>query len=234
MRFVSLIFVVASAGWAAADGVVKIESPPKSKWVEIAADPGITTLSVAGDKPAKWVLVDDGADLRPAADGRTASFAAGGEGEYRLVVVAGDEVHRIKLTKGKPVDPPNPNPKPPAPPAPVDPLAKVLQAGYDADPRAADAKRDDLLDLIELYRQAATLADDPAVDTAEAMVGRVRSTWEKIQKDKGVKDGLLAVRKAIGGELATAFPENVNLDKAGRKKAGEAFARIRGCLEQVK
>ena len=59
----------------------------------------------------------------------------------------------------KPVDPPDITP--PKPPVPVDPLVQRLQLLYDADTREAAKKQTDRLDLIELYKQAATLTKTP-------------------------------------------------------------------------
>jgi len=97
----------------------------------------------------------------------------------------------------------------------------------------ADAKGD-LLDMIELYRQAAKLADDAAIPSAEALIARIRKAWEEIQREKPFKDGLLTVRKSIGAELAAAFPEDLTLTADSRKKAADLFARIKGALEAVK
>lgn len=217
--------------------VVKLDSPAKPEWVTVQADPVLTTLSV-GYNGGKWVLVDDGpqCDLRAAADGKTATFAATADGQYRLLVISGEDVHRVKVVRAvKPPEPmppgPDPNPKPPEPkpPAPADPLVKLLQAGYDADPRAAEAKRPDLLDLIELFRQAGLLAVDAKVTTAGQLVSRVAEA----SKALGIT-GLVDVRKSIILELQAAFPEDVPLTADSRKKATDLFARLKVALEQVK
>ena len=220
---------------AAPLGVVKLDSPPKPEWVVVPCDPVLTTLSVP--TASVWVLVDDqpACDLRPASDGKTATFAAAGDGQYRVLVIAEKEVHRVKLVRAtnppQPMPPtPGPGPQPdPKPPAPADPLVRVLQAGYDADTRTAELKRTDLLDLIELYRQAGTLAADPAVPTAGDLVKRVRDA-ATVLKIVGLPD----CRKAIAGELVAVFPEDTPLTADTRKKAGDTFARIKVCLEGVK
>lgn len=223
---IALPLLLASAAHATAGGVVKLDSPPKPEWQVIQADAGITTLAV-GDKPAKWVLVDDGADLSPSADGKTAAFAAAADGHYRLIVVADGEVHRVKVVKA--TSPPQPMPPGPDPQPPSDPLVKLLQAAYDADPRQPEPKRKDLLDLAEIYRQAGTLAADPAVATAGQLVARVREAAKAL----GIV-GLADVRKAIGAELQAVLPEDVPLTAETRKRAAEVFARVKAALEQVK
>jgi hypothetical protein len=147
--------------------------------------------------------------------------------------VAGEDVHRVAVQVPdvpNPMPPgPGPNPNPPEPPKPADPLVKVLQAAYDADTRDRAAKETDRLDLVELYRQAAGLALDPAVTTAAQLVTRVRDAAKAL----GVT-GLTEVRTAIARELAAAFPEDAPLTAASRAKAAELFGRIKAALEQVK
>lgn len=214
--------------------VVKLDVPAKPDWVTVQADPVLTTLSV-GDKPGKWFLLDDSpvAELRPAADGRTATFAATADGQYRLAVVVGEDVHRVKVVRAtKPPEPmpPNPGPKPPEPPAPpVDPLVKLLQDGYDADRRAAADKKSDLLDLIELFRQAGLLAADAKVTTAGQLVSRVAEA----SKALGIT-GLVDVRRSLILELQLAFPEDVPLTAEVRAKAVAVFAKLKSALEFVK
>jgi hypothetical protein len=232
----ALPVLLATAVVAEAGGVTKLDSPPRAEWVTITADPVITTLAVAGDKPARWVLVDEGpqVDLRPSPDGKSATFGAVADGQYRVLVVCGEEVHRLKVVKAAPQPMPGPDnpPKPPAPvppPAPVDPLVKMLQAGYDADTRQPAAKGTDRLDLVELYKQAGTLALDVNVTTTGQLVGKVKDAAKAL----GIT-GLAEMRKTIGAELAAVFPEDVPLSADSRTKAVEAFGRIKAALEQVK
>jgi hypothetical protein len=216
----------------AAGGVTKLDAPAQAEWVAVQADPRLTTLAV--DSAGVWFLLDDdGAELRPAQDGKTATFTADRDGHYRVVVVCDKQVHRVKVVKAstppQPMPPgPDPQPKPPEP-KPADPLVKVFQAGYDADARPRAEKESDRLDLIELYRQAADLADDAKIETAEALILKVRKAAEALKVA-----GLLDVRKAVATELQAAFPENVPMTADARKKAADLFARFRACLEQVK
>ena len=65
--------------------VTKAPAPPPPTWAEIPADPLLTVLQ--SPTASRWVLIDDGADLRPAADGKSATFAAAQPGRYRLLVL---------------------------------------------------------------------------------------------------------------------------------------------------
>lgn len=231
---ITLLAALVASALSQAAGVTKLDSPPKPEWVTVKADPLLTTLSV--DKAAKWILIDDGpqCDLRPAADGKTATFAATVPGRYRVLVVAGEEVFRVAVQVPDVPQPMPPDPKPPVPPTPptpppADPLVKVLQAAYDADTRAAKDKESDRLDLVELYRQASTLALDPSVTTTGQLVARVRDAAKAL----GIV-GLSDCRKAIAGELQAAFPEDAPLTADSRKKAADLFGRIKAALEGVK
>lgn len=235
---VFLATVVPIAAQAAGGGVVKLDSPAKAEWVVIQADPVQTTLSVGGDVAAQWVLVDEGpqVDLRAAADGKTATFSALADGQYRVLVVAGKDIHRVKVVRASPnpmppgPNPPDPGPGPQPPPVPpADPLVKKFQDAYGLDTRAPEAKKTDLLDLIELYKQAGVLADDKTVATADVLVSRVRDAAKALGLD-----GLADLRKAIGAELVAVFPESVPMDDAARKKARDVFARIKTNLALVK
>lgn len=219
----SLAIVCASTllATAADKGVVKLEAPPPAEWVTVQADPVLTTLSAPA--AAKWVLVDDGpaCELRPSADGKAATFAATSDGHYRVLVISGDDVFRVKVVKGGGDDDRKPKP--------TDPLVKLLQTAFDLDTRTADAKRHDLLDLVELYRQAGMLALDANITTTGQLVVKVRDAAKAL----GVV-GLAEVRKAIGAELTAVFPEDVPLTAESRAKAAATFGRIKAALEGVK
>jgi hypothetical protein len=213
--------------------VNKVERPAAPPWVEITADPLLTTLQAPS--AAKWVQIDEGCDVRPAADGLTAIFAAIKAGRYRLVVIPkdGDPI-RVAVLVGK-VDPPapqppepGPQPKPPAPPEPSS-LGKRFQAEYEKDARQLDKRRMDLADLIELYKQAADLAADTTVTSTGQLVGRVRDASRVL----GI-DGLADLRRAIAAELIAALPSDEPLTAALRTKAAETFTRIRSALQEVK
>ena len=225
----ALPILLAAAALAQAGGVVKLDGPPKPQWVDVPADPLITTLSA--EKAAKWVLVDDGptADLRPAADGKTAAFAARTPGQYRVLVVAGEDVHRVRVVVPDAPQPMPPDPKPPEPKPPADPLAAKLQAAFDAEALPREKRADALKDKIELYKQASALALDPEVTTTGQLLARVRKAADALNTDR-----LLLVRKVVRAELQAAMPEDVPLDAAGRKRAAELFKRVQTCLQEVK
>jgi hypothetical protein len=232
MRYVQMAFFALLAKTAlAADPITKLAAPAKPEWVSVQADPVLTTLQA--DKPAKWVLVDDGpqCDLRPATDGKGATFAAKAAGHYRVLVVTDADVHRVKVVVADVPQPmPGPdNPKPPDPPKPTDPLVARLQAAYTLEPGTPADKADALANKVELYKQAVKLAADPAVTTTGELVTRVRQASDALDTDR-----LPGVRKVVRIELQAAMPTDVPLDAATRKLAADTFTRIKAALEAVK
>ncbi len=200
--------------------VGKAERPPQPVWTEIRADPILTVLTAPA--ASRWVLVDDGADLRPDADGKGASFAASKPGRYRIVVIAGEgEPVRVALVVGA-------NPGPDLPPL-DDPVARRFRAAFDLDLRDPAKKAADLLDLVELYRQAADLADRTDIGSVAALVARLREASKIL-----VVDGLSDLRKAIAVELAAAFPIDAPLDDANRVKARTLFLKLGRVLQTLK
>lgn len=223
---IALLLSALSLG-ADAPAVTKAPAPPPPAWNEMSADPLLTVLQ--SPDPAKWLAVDEGCDLRPAADGRSATFAAGTPGRYRLVVVPekGEPV-RVCVVVGKP-EPTPPGPKPPEPrPVPTDPLVKKLQTEFDKDTRAATAKISDLKDLVELYRQAADLAASADVTSTGQLVTRVRDAARAM----GI-EGLADLRRAVSVELTTAMPTDEPMTAELRAKAKDVFLRIRAALQGV-
>jgi len=198
----------------------KSERGPPQPWTEIKADPILTILTAPA--ASRWVLVDDGADLRPDADGKSAAFSAAKPGRYRIVVIAGDgEPARVTVVAGA-------APGPDVPPS-DDQFVRKLQAAFDLDLRDAAKKSSDRLDLVELYRQAAELAERPDVGTVAALVGRIRDASKLL-----VVDGLADLRKAIAAELAAAFPIDAPLDEASRAKVRSLFLKLNRSLQFVK
>jgi hypothetical protein len=216
-----------------AGGVNKLDRPTAPAWVEIAADPILTTLQAPG--VSKWIQVDDGCDLRPVGDGKTAVFAAATTGRYRLVVIPADgEPLRVAVTVGiVPPVPPTPVPVPPTPvPPPAPPtseLGKKLQAAFDADamPKA------DKLKLValkaELYRQAATLAAKEAITTTKEFLDQVKAAATAL----GV-DGLPAMRVVIATEITAVLPTESSMTPALRVAAAAVFQAISAALKEVK
>ena len=212
-----------------APAVNKVDETGQSPWVEITADPILTTL--ASPAPSKWVQVDDGYRLKAAADGKTAVFAAPRSGRYRLVVVPeqGDPI-RVAVVVGK-VDPPPPKPDepPPPPPPPVSDLGKRLQAAFDTDPGERADKLKTLGDKVELYKQAAVLAADPAVTSLGALVASVKAAADALHTGK-----LPGVRKVIRGELSVVFPADAAMTAEVRAKAAITFQLFQSALREVK
>ena len=211
--------------------VNKGDKLPAPMWTEIPADPILTTL--VNPASAKWISVDDGCELRPASDGKSCVFAAAKAGRYRIIVVpdTGD-IMRVAVVVGK-IDPipPTPNPpapNPPVPPVPTDPLTAKFQAAYVLDTRDATTKKKDLLDLVELYTQAATLASAMDVNTTGQLVSRVRDASKAL-----AIAGLDDLRRAVSVELATAMPADVPLTPDLRTKAAATFTKIKTALQGV-
>lgn len=234
---ITLLAALAAAALAVAGPVVKLDAPPKPDWQVIQCDPVLTVLQV--DKPGTWELVDESpaAALRQTGGERqspTAAFAGTPGQQYRVLVTTPDGVYRLKLVTPPPpgplpADPDKPKPPTPPPPVPVDPLVQRLQLAYDLDPRAADKKSSDRLDLVELYKQAGDLAGRFDVTTTGDLVKRIQDA----AKSLGI-DGLLDVRRAIAAELQAAFPTDAPLDADSRAKAAGIFGKIKAALEQVK
>lgn len=237
MRYVPIALLAVFGPVAfASPGVVKLEAPPKAEWVTITCDGALTVLST--EKPGTWELVDEvsGAALRSMPDGKTACFTGPG-GQYRVLVTTPDGVHRLKLIAPGPPQPlplpPGPGPTPPPTPPPVppsDPLVLKLQAAADLDTRDPAKKRTDLLDLVELYRQATDLAAKAEVTTTGELVARVRQASAIL----GI-EGLTDVRRVIAAELAAGIgTADVPLTADSRKAAAIIFTKIKAALEQVK
>jgi hypothetical protein len=211
-----------------ADPVIEAPRPEAPAWVEFKAEVGkLLRLTVPGTPAAvKWTLIDTaGADLESCDGGKRCSFVASAEGRYRLLAQVGDVVHRVQVTVGKPT-PPAP---PPPPPAPVDTtLRDKLQAAYTADPLPLAKRKEQLADLVELYKQAVTLAGDTSITSAADMVKRLKDASAAL----GVT-GLESMRKAIAAEIAVAFPADVPFDANNRAKALAVLTKVRDAIAAV-
>ncbi len=219
----------------AATPVGKADRPAVPPWAEIAADARPTTILTAPEKSA-WLLIDDGADLVPASDGKSATFAAPAKGRYRVLVVppAGEPM-RVVVVVGDapaPTPPKPPGPVPPEPtptPTPVDPLVGKFAAAFAADTRDAAAKKKDLDALVKLYAKVAAAPDSPATTT----VGELVAVFKKLALEFAVL-GLAELRKLVAAELASVFTTDAPLDDAGRAKAKALFLRLSAALAAVK
>lgn len=196
--------------------------PPPAKWTEVKARAG-QLVRLTASSAGRWVLVDDAAAaIQPSPDGKSAVFAAGGPGRYRLLVIPPDaDPARVVVVVG---DAPPPPPKPPDPP-PEDPLRAKFRAAYNADPGDAAKKDAARKDLAELYRQGAMLTADNTVTTTGELVDRLRRAGQTLAADQ-----LPGTRKAVALELAAAMPADEPLTPDRRKDAAALFSKISDAL----
>lgn len=123
--------------------------------------------------------------------------------------------------------PPGPGPvNPPVPFPPVDPLTGRLKVAYLAD--GGPTKAATLADLVELMKQAGTLADDPAITTVGQLAGKVATAAGVLAKDQ-----LLAVRAILKAELAAAFPADGPLSPDTRNTAKAVFLKLQTALTEA-
>lgn len=124
-----------------------------------------------------------------------------------------------------------PAPTPPGPIPPTDPFAASLKAAYATDgPADAAKKQEQLLDLIEVYRQAQTFAKATSLTSVSQVIAKARDTATVL----GIAaDDLKGVRTAIAAELRKEFPADATLDTAARDKLTAVFARVHAALSAV-
>lgn len=125
------------------------------------------------------------------------------------------------------IDPPKP-PAPPKPPEPADPLKQKLADAYKAAAGTEEQKREWVLDLAALYRQAKKAASDPSLATAAAL----RKKLGEVSASLIGPDSLVEVRKAIAGELAAILPaSDAELTAEQRAAAVALFAKLAVILD---
>jgi hypothetical protein len=237
MKYTFALLVATSAAAFAAPPIVVAPDPrpaklaieedkrpaPAEQWTEFRARPGQLLRLALGDGAAgaKWTLVDTlGADIEPCAEGKRCTFAAEAEGRFRLIVTVGETIHRVAVVVARP--------KPPEPPKPKDELVGKFQAAADKDTRDAAKKKGDLLDLVELYKQAQRMVVSSEITTTAKLVEGLRESTRRLQID-----GLTDLRRAIAVELAAAFPTDEQLTDTSRAKAASLFKRIQAALQEV-
>jgi hypothetical protein len=150
---------------------------------------------------------------------------------YCAVVVVGGPVPPPPGPFPPPV-PPGPIPPPvppPLPPAPTDPMAPALLAAWagETDPnRHQQAKL-----LAGLYRQGATIANDPKLATAKDLLGVMQQARMALMPDTA----LLRLRTAIGQELLKVLPTDpaAPMDAQTRANAANIFARVALIVEAL-
>jgi hypothetical protein len=119
-------------------------------------------------------------------------------------------------------------PTPPPPPPPPDPLARELQALYQAD--TSPTKRADLGLLVELFRQAGSLANDPGVTTLSQLAERVAGAGASLLP----RERLQSVRRRIGQHVAVEFgDQDATLTPSLRSKASATYQRISDFLRAI-
>lgn len=228
MRLILLGLIALGAGARtspAADPpqVVEVPVPPASKWTEFKCQPGRQLILSAG-AAAKWVVIDDGCDLVPTADGKTATFSAPGAGRYRVVCVVGAEPVRCLVVVGSPE--PGPNPKPPEPTPPTDTLVADIKAAFTADA----GKLADLQSLAALY----TLMVGECADTTYATAADLNARYVAA-RDTMLRGALPGVRKRCGQELGAAIGADpaAALTVDSRKTIAATFARLAKAVEDA-
>ena len=156
------------------------------------------------------------------------------EGRYRFVAVGagkdGDQV-RVDFTVLVGENPgPVPPPVPPNPVPPVDDLTKQLQAAYTADTDAAKARHLPL--LIELYKQAADLADDKTITTW----GQYNRAIAGAATALGFNKALVGVQQVVVDKLTGDFPTEGQrpIGDDERAKAKAAYTKAHNALKGVK
>jgi hypothetical protein len=248
----SIALLLSIAAMSRADDLpVKIVPKPEMpKLIEFRTPPGVP-IKLSSGNGSKWSLVGDygTAEIFPCPMGETCSFVAPRAGQYFLTVQSGELTHRLVVIvqpeqppepmpppMPKPPEPKPPEPIPPVPvpvpvppkPVPVDPLVAKLQVAYLLDIRPEARRKQDLLDLVELYGQASALAGKPEIKTVGALITQIRNASAAL----GIV-GLVDLRKAISVELAAEFPIDDPLTDTARKRAGDTFARIQSALKGV-
>lgn len=203
--------------------VVEVPVPPASKWTEFKAAPGRQLVLSAGAL-AKWVVIDDGCDLVPTADGKTATFSAPGAGRYRVVCVVGAEPVRCLVIVGTPPEPgPGPNP---GPTPPIDTLVADIKAAFTADA----GKLADLQSLAALY----TLMVGECADMTYATAADLNARYVAA-RDTMLRGALPGVRRRCGQELAAAIGADptASLTADSRKAIAATFSRLAKAVEDA-
>lgn len=232
MRLVlSLILLALAATAHAAAPELKVPA-------EVKGQPG-SFLVVRADTPAKvvkWYCPDPGLSLFPSdllSDKKTAVVVGQKPGRYRLVAFAaqGDEPSDPAVCVLVIGDAPPPTPPGPTPPTPPDdPLAKDLAAAYAAD-QGADREKH-LASLVELYRQAPTLASDASLKTTGDLLGVLRNASGTLLPQGALPATRQRIAAYLAGELGTDAA--AELTAPLRQKATAAFSRVRAALEAVR
>lgn len=153
-------------------------------------------------------------------------------GRYRVELIAisvgadgalSVEEDRKELTIGEPSKP--------IPPMPVDPVARELQALYDAD--AGPMKADSLASLVAIFGASSDAASN---NTNLKNCAQLAEAVRAISKDMLPANALPELRKRVGKLLHDSLPADPDtpLTAETRKRASEAYLRVKSLLEQIK
>lgn len=209
--------------------VVEVPVPPASKWTEFKAAPGRQLILSAGAL-AKWVVIDDGCDLVPTTDGKTATFSAPGAGRYRVVCVVGAEPVRCLVIVGTPPEPgPGPGPGP-GPTPPTDTLVVDIKAAFATD----GGDKADLRDLAALYKLMVKECGKADYATPEQLNRIYLESRKNLLEENGVIK-LPEVRKRCSVEIAVAMgaDPSASLTADSRKTIAATFARLAKAVEDA-
>lgn len=226
-RLLSLAALALAPAALAADGpqVVEVPVPPASKWTEFKAAPG-RLLVIGCATGGKWAPFDDGCDVVPASDGKSATFSAPLAGRYKLgVATEKGELVRVVVVVGNPEPGPGPGPGP-GPTPPVDTLVADIKAAFTAD----GGKLADLQSLAALY----TLMVGECADMTYATAADLNARYVTA-RDTMLKNALPGVRRRCGQVLGAAIgadPAAV-LTSVSRETIAATFARLAKAVEDA-
>lgn len=116
----------------------------------------------------------------------------------------------------------------PLPPVPVvpNPYRVQLKAAFDADNTGDPSKKDEVRkDLAELYRQAATLANDKTYTGTKQLREKIKTVSTKLADDQ-----LVETRGAIADIVGAVLPADAALDASTRAAAALLFAQLADAL----
>lgn len=186
-----------------------------AKWKELSATVGRITTLTAGGKTVRWELIDeDGADLVPAADGKTAAFTASKAGTFRVLAYRGlVAAARIKMVAtGAPAPPPGP--------VPLTAFQTKIKAALAMDKAPADA----VAKYAGLWDHAGKVT---VYDARKLTPADVLGQLQADVKGLGLPVGCLnATARVVADELNPLMPTAGALTTQTRDAMGAVFTRI--------
>lgn len=209
---------------------------------EITGKPGqfIEVKAETDGKVVRYFTFDQGLNIFPSAllsDKKATVCTATVPGKYRLLAYTaiGDNpsdpvMVTINIVGDVPAPVPPPVPPAPVPPAPTDPFTNAIQAIYGALQEPDASKNKDI--LADVYRQAATLAQDGRLRTIGELYLMIRQGSKKVLPESA----LITVRERISQELSSQLPikADTELTPVIRGDCERMFSRVAAVLEAVK